>query len=164
MERKKNMVILSHCILNQNSVVLPLARAKGAYNAIIKTILNRDIGIIQLPCPEIIHLGTKRPSMTKEEYDTKDYRQLCKELLQPIISQILFYKDENYKIIGLVGIDKSPTCRLNNNGILMDVLFKLLEVNQIKLNKIDVPTTYHEENNIMFSKVFSQWIDDSLNH
>lgn len=50
MKRNKKLLIVSHCIINQNSVVEPLARAKGAFPVIIK-LLEEEIGIIQLPCP-----------------------------------------------------------------------------------------------------------------
>ena len=52
--RSKKVVLVSHCILNQNSVVNDLARAKGAYREIVETIMDNDIGIHQLPCPETV--------------------------------------------------------------------------------------------------------------
>jgi predicted secreted protein len=164
MERGKNIVLVSHCILNQNSVVLPLARAKGSYNALCRTIFDNDIGILQLPCPEITHLGLSRPPMTKEEYDTIAYRQLCKELILPILTQLLFYREAGYNLIGIIGIDQSPTCSLNNTGILMESLLELLDQHKINLRHIAVPTTYHESNNTSFSTELSQWIQEGINN
>lgn len=160
MEREKNIVVVSHCILNQNSVVIPLARAKGSYNAICKTILDKNIGIIQMPCPELAHLGLSRPPKTKDEYDTKAYRQLCKELIQPILTQLLNYKDADYNLVGIIGIDESPTCSFNNKGILMEILLELLDQHQIIPRLIAVPTTYYENSNTDFSSELSQWIQD----
>lgn len=159
MEREKKVLVLAHCILNQNSVVQPLARAKGGYNTLLQTIINNDIGILQLPCPELIYLGTNRPPMSKEEYDTWEYRQLCKALLTPIIKQLSFYRDANYKILGYVGIDQSPTCSINNAGVLMDVFHSLLKEEGFNLPNIAIPTDYHEKANTSFRDTFEEWLN-----
>lgn len=158
MNREKNIILVSHCLLNQNSVVLPLARAKGGYNDLIHVITNQNIGILQLPCPELIHLGLKRPPMSKEDYDTTLYRKLCRELLKPIITQLLYYKDADYNIIGLIGINESPTCGLNNPGILMEELFIMLEDIHMSLDYIAVPTDYVEEEHTEFKNELLNWI------
>lgn len=163
MNRDKKIIILSHCILNQNSVVLPLARAKGAYNEIIKPILDLNIGVLQLPCPELIHLGLDRQPMTQEEYDTDNYNELCSNLLKPVIKQLLYYKNSGYKIIGLVGIDESPTCSFNNNGILIKKFIDLLNENHIEVNRIAIPTTYQENTDTSFSDEFKKWLLKILN-
>ncbi len=162
MDRDKNIVLVSHCILNQNSVVLPLARAKGMYNALVEVIKERGIGILQLPCPEIIHLGIERKPMTKQEYDTEDYRNLCQELLKPIIIQLKFYKASNYNLVGIIGIDESPTCSLDSKGILMEEFYKSLEEHCIELSNIAVPTTYRENIETCFSDELSMWLDQNM--
>ena len=45
MLRDKKLILVSLCILNQNSVVLPLARSKGGF-LIAKSLLDQGIGII----------------------------------------------------------------------------------------------------------------------
>ena len=56
MERSKRIVFVSHCILNQNTVVEPLARSRGAYGDIVRLLVDKGIGIHQMPCPEFRHL------------------------------------------------------------------------------------------------------------
>lgn len=160
MEREKKIILVSHCILNQNSVVLPLARAKGGYNEIIQCILKRDIGILQLPCPEIIHLGMERPPMSKEAYNTEAYRQLCYDLLGPVMIQLKHYKEANYKVLGLIGVDQSPTCSLEDKGILMEVLYDL--IGEEPLEHIAVPTNYIENEEISFLSTLNKWLDERL--
>ena len=162
MDREKNIVLVSHCLLNQNSVVLPLARAKGMYKALVEVIKDREIGILQLPCPEIIHLGIERKPMTKQEYDTEDYRRLCRELLKPIIIQLEFYKASDYNLVGIIGIDESPTCSLDTKGIMMEEFYKSLEEYHIELSNIAVPTTYRENVETRFSEKLSIWLDQNM--
>ncbi|WP_240838801.1 CD3072 family TudS-related putative desulfidase [Acidaminobacter sp. JC074] len=159
MERGKRIVLVSHCILNQNSVVKPLARAKGAYKTIVDVINNENIGILQLPCPELIHLGLKRPPMSKEAYDTKAYRDLCKDLLSTIMIQLKAYRQVGYEIVGLIGIDESPTCSLSNKGILMEELFKCLQIEKIDLRHISVPTSYLETQDTSFAIELKDWLN-----
>jgi predicted secreted protein len=162
MNRKKNLVLVSHCLLNQNSVVIPLARAKGAYNSLLSVLMDYNLGIIQLPCPEILHLGMSRKPLSKEAYDTDAYRQLCQSLLQPILCQLEYYIEENYNLIGLIGIDQSPTCSLDNKGILMEILFDMLGKNHIEIRHIAVPTNYEEEKDTSFVHVLEHWIQDGI--
>jgi len=146
MDRSKRVVFVSHCILNQNTVVHPLARGKGAYKDIVKEIMDQGIGIHQLPCPEYRHLGLKRKPMNKNEYDTIEYRALCKNISEDAINIVKEYLDDDYKIVGLIGINESPTCSLRNiKGILMEELLTLAEKEKFSLNTIDVPGEYVDE-------------------
>jgi len=145
MERSKKVIFLSHCILNQNTVVPPLARAKGPYRDIVKVIIDNGIGIHQLPCPEYRYLGLKRKPMTKEEYDTEGYRKLCKDIATDTVSIMKEYLQNGYNIVGLIGINESPTCSIiGTKGILMEELLALLKEENIQLNTLDVPADYHD--------------------
>lgn len=145
MHRKKKLIIVSHCILNQNSVVHPLARAKGAYTAIVEQILKKEIGMIQLPCPELLHLGEDRPPTTKADYDSPKFRKLCKTLLENPMKQIKEYLQHDYEIIGILGINESPTCSLlKERGILMEEFESALSEANIELPTLGVPTDYLE--------------------
>lgn len=143
--RSKKVVLVSHCILNQNSVVNDLARAKGAYREIVETIMDNDIGIHQLPCPEMIHLGMERPSMTKEQYDTEDYRKLCRSLSDHTIAIINNYLKNDYKIVGIIGINHSPTCSIKcGEGVFMEELLKKIKNLSLEIPTTDVSTAYVE--------------------
>lgn len=145
MDRNKKLIIVSHCILNQNSVVEPLARAKGPF-PIAKIFLDMGVGVLQLPCPEFKFLGPTRVPMSKKEYDTKEYRELCKNLFVPILEDIKKYISAGYDIKGIIGINESPTCSITGNrGIFMEEIFKLLEKEEIFIDYLEVPTDYNEE-------------------
>lgn len=147
MDRNKKLIIVSHCILNQNSVVESLARAKGPF-PIAKIFLDMGVGVLQLPCPEFKFLGPMRVPMSKEEYDTKEYRELCKNLFVPILEDIKKYISAGYDIKGIIGVNESPTCSITGNrGIFMEEIFKLLEKEEIFIDYLEVPTDYSEEKN-----------------
>jgi predicted secreted protein len=140
------VVFLSHCILNQNSVVKPLARAKGAYNKVAEEIIKRDIGIYQIMCPENKYLGLNRLPQTKEEYDNKDYRNICRDIAYEVVDDIEKYINNSNKVLGIIGISNSPTCSYNENkGILFEEIFYLLNERSISIPVLNIPTNYIEE-------------------
>lgn len=141
MKRGKRLVLTSHCILNQNSVVCPLARAKGPFY-IVNMLVEEGIGIIQLPCPEFKYLGLGRKPMSKEEYDSPEYRKLCQRLFQPFIEDLREYLKNGYEILGIIGVNQSPTCSISGNrGIFMEEIFKALNEEGVKLNYYEIPPT-----------------------
>ncbi|WP_392486265.1 CD3072 family TudS-related putative desulfidase [Haloimpatiens sp. FM7315] len=144
MKREKNLVLVSHCILNQNSVVDPLARARGAF-PIVNKLVKKGYGIIQLPCPEFKFLGPNRKPMSKEEYDCKEYRELCKSLFKPILEDIKKYIASGYKLKTIIGINQSPTCSITGKqGVFMEEIFHILKRENISIETIEIPTDYVE--------------------
>ena len=145
MLRNKKLILLSHCILNQNSVVLPLARSKGGF-PIAKFLLDSGIGIIQLPCPEFKFLGPQRKPMNKEEYDSSEYRSLCRNLFTPILEDIKKYLAKDYSLVGILGINKSPTCSITGRrGTFMEEIFAMLNDEAIDINYFDIPADYTQD-------------------
>lgn len=145
MLRSKSLVIVSHCVLNQNSVVPPLARAKGSFK-FAKQLVEEGIGLIQLPCPEFKFLGTTRKPMEKEEYDTPEYRSLCRNLAVSIVEDIIVYMSDGYEIKGIIAIKESPTCSITHKrGVFMEELFNELGKRKIELRFIEVPEDYDDE-------------------
>ena len=139
MLRDKKLILLSHCILNQNSVVLPLARSKGGF-PIAKSLLDQGIGIIQLPCPEFKFLGPERKPMNKEEYDSPEYRTLCRDLFSPILEDIKKYLAQGYSLVGIMGINESPTCSITGSrGIFMEEIFSMLNGEAIDITHFEIP-------------------------
>lgn len=95
-------VLVCHCLLD------PLTRAEGTKEIardIIKVFIDRDVNVIQLPCPELIY-GFFRPPCNKEDYDTPEYRKHCRKIAEKICETV-----EKYPVpVGLVSIGGSPSC------------------------------------------------------
>lgn len=142
--RSKKLIMVSHCILNQNSVVEPLARARGGFS-FVKEIIESGVGIIQLPCPEFRYLGITRKPMEKSEYNTPEYRELCRKLFEPVLEDLLIYLENGYEFTGIIGINQSPTCSISGNrGIFMEEIFDLLSSKGIEPNYFEVPENYED--------------------
>jgi Predicted secreted protein len=110
-KRKRIIAIIAHCILNQNTVVKPLASHEGAVKNLANLLVDLGYGIIQLPCPETIYLGLKRWWMSREQYDTQSYREFSRKLLKPYIHLLRELVKDKCKYI-LVGVRGSPSCAL----------------------------------------------------
>lgn len=163
MHREKLIIYTAHCVLNQNAVINGWERAQGAFNDIIRILLDSNISIVQMPCPEFTFLGEDRPPKTKEEYDTPEYRKLCKELALRLVEQMVEYRKHGYKIIGLLGICQSPSCdTMGKKGIFMEELFMLLEKENLQLPTFDIPEDYREGEADGAVKQFENFVKEKL--
>lgn len=132
MQRSKKILLVSHCILNQNTVIEGEARSLGAIPSALEWINEEGMGVLQLPCPEFTFLGLERPPMTYEEYDNEAYRLHCEKILKPVIEQLIEYKKCGYEITGILGIQSSPSCDMKR-GVFMEELKKLFNEQQIPI-------------------------------
>lgn len=120
MKRGQRLVLVSHCVLNQNVVVRPLARARGALAAAAEAAISSGCGIVQLPCPETAHGGLTRPPMTRDEYDCPEYRALCSDLADRVIAELRPLLADGCRIVGAIVIDGSPSCSVSKpRGVWM---------------------------------------------
>lgn len=135
MQRSKQILIVSHCILNQNTVIAEEARAEGAVESAVEWAMKQGYGFLQLPCPEFTFLGLNRPSMTYEQYNTPEYRKHCREILAPVLEQAVEYVKNGYELAGLLGIQSSPSCD-PTRGIFMEELTVMLAEKDITLKTL----------------------------
>ncbi len=133
MQRSKKIIVVSHCVINQNAVVADEARSPGVMKAAVDWTNEQGYGIVQLPCPEFTFLGPERPPMTTEQYDTPEFHRHNRKILQPVIEQLKVYQDHGYEIVGGLGIADSPSCD-PGKGIFMKDLFALAEENGVRLD------------------------------
>ncbi|MHC0038830.1 CD3072 family TudS-related putative desulfidase [Pseudoneobacillus sp. C159] len=129
MQRSKQILLVSHCILNQNTVIDDEARAEGAVLSAVEWAMKKGYGFLQLPCPEFTFLGLNRPSMTYEQYNTPEYRKHCRKILQPVLQQAEDYRNNGYDIVGLLGIQSSPSCDPTRGIFIEELKNMFLEKN-----------------------------------
>lgn len=113
MKRSKNILLISHCLLNSNAKVKGLANYEASLKELIVPLLQKDISLIQLPCPEFSSLGAKRWGQTKDQYSNTFYKNHCKEILLRICDEVNEYMENGYNILGVIGVDYSPSCGVN---------------------------------------------------
>jgi predicted secreted protein len=111
------ILVVSHCILNTASKVISYNEAEQREEAkhrrnLLEYIMQNDIQLVQLPCPELLMYGTKRWGHVKDQFDNPFFRSQCRQMLEPMILQIKEYADnpERFQLEGIVAIDLSPSC------------------------------------------------------
>ena len=167
----KDIILVSHCMLNTFSKVESFGEEEGREEArrkVMQTIIENGIGIIQLPCPELIMYGTKRWGHVKNQFDTPHFRNVCRCEFEIYLQQLQEYINNGYNIIGILGIDGSPSCGVDltcvgdwrgeigsnpnlrqtidsikyvrEKGVLIDEISKVLSENGIELEMFGFQT------------------------
>jgi predicted secreted protein len=153
---EKRVVFVPHCILNQNVRAVGKEKSDGTIKEIVNFFAEAEVGIIQLPCPEVeFDGGLDRQLKAKENYNTF-YRECCREISLKILKEVRKYLEKEYKVIGILGIEFSPTCgvyRIENGkrivpgkGILIEELEK-----EMQKENFQVPIIAVNLNNIFSS-------------
>ena len=150
------IVILSHCILNG---CCELPEASDALRSKIMTILlSKKANIIQLPCPELCFQALDRKSVYPGDSKEVEYKNYCERLILNTIKNVLEYDKYGIEIMGIIGIDTSPSCSIkNSNAILMKTLVNNIRNNNVCVqNEIDMPIGIEEENG-KFLEQLEKW-------
>lgn len=149
------IALVSHCLLNHQAKVESF---ENENHQIIEALLDKELGLLQLPCPEFTYLGGDRPGMVKEEYDTPEHRSHCRKILAPLMADLLEYRRLGHDLTILMGIKGSPSCALNQTcgrnskglefetegaGVFMEELLILLQE-----HRLDIPTLEVDEKDI----------------
>jgi predicted secreted protein len=108
--RSRKVAIVAHCILNQNSRVQGLAERSSILTEIVDLLEKHEIGIVQMPCPELTYAGVFRKPLPKEHYDNIMFRRHCRKIAKEIVDQIQEYSRSQTRTILVIGFDGSPSC------------------------------------------------------
>lgn len=166
MNRSKKIAIISHCIINQNSVVKGEYKDMNIFFPFIKKLFEKNIGILQLPCPETEYYGLRRWGHVKEQFDNCGYRKYLEKIVNSFVDIIKEYINNGYEIVGIYGIAGSPSCgvnltcsanwegeislykdkedivsrikMINESGIFMEIFKSVLDKNKINIPFHDV--------------------------
>jgi predicted secreted protein len=130
-KRSKKIALVAHCVLNQNSRVLGLAKRAGAITEIVEFLVHNDMGIIQMACPELTYAGILRKGQAKNEYDNVIFRNHCRKIAEEIAKQIQEYAKCDTKLKIVIGVDGSPSCGVIDSGIFIEELRSTLKAREI---------------------------------
>ena len=126
------------------------------------------VGIIQLPCPELLCLGLDRQDKHGSERNLLDENTRIRKLMQKngntallrkkvqeVVTQVREYREYGFSIIGLVGINRSPSCGIETTsidgkeepgrGVFMQVIAEELQKENLELKMVGVKTSKIEE-------------------
>lgn len=112
-----SILAVCHCILNPASKVVSFHEAESEQEralreSVVQTLLQKGVGLIQLPCPEFTLYGAQRWGHVKEQFDNPFFRRHSRTLLAPYVDQLSEYAahPERFRLLGILGIDGSPSC------------------------------------------------------
>jgi predicted secreted protein len=114
--RSRKIAIVCHCILNANSKVEGLALYAGIHPLVAK-LAEHGIGVIQMPCAEMTALGMRRWGQTREQYEGIPFVEHCRTLSEETLALVKEYQRCGYQIVGVVGVDGSPTCGVTTSAV-----------------------------------------------
>jgi predicted secreted protein len=121
--RSGRLALVAHCLLNQNSRASGLAESSSVINEVLEFLIRYEIGIIQMPCPELVYAGAMRQPQTKDYYDNMPYKKHCRKIAEELANQIQKYAISGIKLKIVIGVDGSPSCSVNETlGIFMEKL------------------------------------------
>lgn len=166
--RSKKLVIVSHCILNQNSISDSTADFPSQYRQIVDLLMNNNIGIIQLGCPELFCLGLNRQddfggsrellqenSRIRDLLETEESQKRIEMHVNMLSNEIKEYLKYGFKILGIIGVNRSPSCgiettskgniEIEGTGVFMDSIKKMLVREGLSIPMVGTKTSRVEE-------------------
>jgi predicted secreted protein len=176
--RSKRVVMLSHCLLNQNSISDGTADFPSQFAEIIEFLMTHRIGMIQLPCPELLCLGLDRRDYNgakrllleentriRELMGEQAQITLLRQKAEELVRHIQEYQRYGFEVIGVIGVNRSPSCGIDTTsrngeetpgqGVFMEVLSETLSKHGMRLRMIGTKTS---EKEISLEKI-RQFID-----
>jgi uncharacterized protein YbbK (DUF523 family) len=125
--RSGRVILLSHCLLNQNVRYLGGATRPGSVDELVDAVQAAGVGICQLACPEqqvwggvrkrrlLLAYGADRVGLAPLRrlltplalaYTRWRYQQLAGR----VAAAVADYRRSGHEVVGLVGVDGSPSC------------------------------------------------------
>jgi predicted secreted protein len=181
-KRSKKLLIVAHCILNQNSKLARWACYPGAVTNIAHILIDSGYGIMQMPCPELLFLDLDRGfaegiNTTDGKVDTvighrmndRGGKTFCRKLLDDIFFQVEQYRKHGFEIVGIIGSNGSPTCgvetswaegeEIHGPGVFMQMLQEGLTQRGIRVRATGIKA-YDPERSLTTVSKFLRRIPD----
>jgi len=118
--RSRRIVAVIECVLNQNARDAGAAKFPALNREVVRLCEENDVGLLQMPCPEIAFLGMKRSRRKGESIrtamDTPDGRQCCERLGREVADRIEEYARHGCRVLAILGGNPaSPGCAVNRD-------------------------------------------------
>lgn len=113
--RSRKMVAVINCVINHSARAEGAARYAGVNHDVLDILRKHGVGVIQMPCPEMVCLGLPRARATglsiRDVLDTPTGRSRCEELSRGVVDTILEFQRHGYAVLAILGGDVgSPGC------------------------------------------------------
>ncbi len=120
--RSKRVVLVVHCLLNQNARSDGYAFFPGVMGEAARVLSESGAGVLQMPCPELLCLGLKReqhhaPEVgIRDALGTEEGQACCRKIARQLVHQVTEYLRHGFEIVGVVGNDRSPACGVDETS------------------------------------------------
>lgn len=154
--RSGKVVFIAHCLLNQNAISDGTAVFPAAFRNVIDAYLDKDVGIVQLPCPELCCLGldrgnihgaespvTEENTRIRKAMETDDMKKQLSQMVDYVMKQITEYHRHGFEIEAIIGANRSPNCgvettsdndrEIDGRGLFMEALHRRLEAEKLEI-------------------------------
>lgn len=109
--RSMTVVFVPHCLLNQNARLARCAELPAAVVEVAAGLMAREIGIVQMPCPELMVIGLDREKwQIRSALESRPARAACRDMARQVVYQIAQYLSCGVTVLGVLGKDGSPSC------------------------------------------------------
>jgi predicted secreted protein len=116
--RSKRVILVLHCLLNQNARIDGCAYFPGAMGDAARAVVDSGAGVLQMPCPELHCLGLDRSGRIRHGADIGireallegEGEKACRSLVRHVMADVSEYRKHGFRIVGVVGNDGSPAC------------------------------------------------------
>ena len=127
--RSQKVAFLAHCLLNQNAISDGTAVRPAGFPEMLSYLLEPGVGIVQLPCPELLCLGLDRGDPQGAERpvvveNTRIRRAMAQaepsrrlaQLVEDTMTQLLEYRRYGFQVVGILGANRSPCCGVDTTS------------------------------------------------
>ena len=127
--RSQKVAFLAHCLLNQNAISDGTAVRPAGFPEMVSYLLEHGVGIVQLPCPELLCLGLDRGDPQGAERpvvveNTRIRRAMAQaepsrrlaQLVEDTMAQLLEYRRYGFQVVGILGANRSPCCGVDTTS------------------------------------------------
>ena len=148
--RSKRVLFVAHCLLNQNAISDGTADYPACHADIVRMLLDAQVGIVQMNCPELCCLGLDRGNVHGAERPVVEEntrirrameedgpRQKREALADLVAEQVQEYHKYGFQVLGIVGANRSPNCgvettsdfdrEVEGRGAFMEAIAQRLE-------------------------------------
>lgn len=159
--RSKRVIFVSHCLLNENTRYLGGATRKGAIFELIEELKKKDVGIVQMKCPEQKAWGGVLKKEMLRAYGAKDIPAFLRKIYlnsfisrtKKIYSRIAFdvagdisdYIQSGYEVVGIIGVKGSPSCGVSNAIDIKKSAEYLVGIDVNSINKEELNKKFYRE-------------------
>lgn len=163
-KRSKRVIFVAHCVLNQNAISDGTADYPSSHVNVIRALMDAQVGIVQMPCPEFCCLGLDRGNIEGAQSPVVvENTRIRKEIQRPVaatqlallieqvVKQILEYHKHGFEILGMIGINRSPCCgvdttsdddrEIEGQGVFVEKIKAALAAENLSISVIGIKST-----------------------